>query len=290
MKNNKTAYFMLAPFMLLFIIFTVLPVVLSIFLSLTDFNMLQMPHFLGIDNYMRLFLDDEIFILAIQNTLVFAAITGPVSYILALLVAWFINELPPKVRAFVTLVFYAPSISGQAYLIWKTLFSSDSYGWANAVLIKYGILTEPILWFQDAGYVMPLCIVVALWTSLGTAFLSFIAGFQTIDRSMYEAAAVDGIKNRWQELWYITLPTMRPQLMFGAVLAITNSFGFGAVVDALCGFPSVDYAAHTIMHHLGDYGGARYEIGYASAIAVILFIIMFSSNIIIKKALSKVGE
>ena len=290
MKNNKTAYFMLAPFMLLFIIFTVLPVVLSIFLSLTDFNMLQMPHWLGIENYMRLFLDDEIFILAIQNTLVFAAITGPVSYILALLVAWFINELPPKIRAVVTLIFYAPSISGNAYLIWKTLFSSDSYGWANAVLIKYGIITEPILWFQDAGFVMPLCIVVALWTSLGTAFLSFIAGFQTIDRSMYEAAAVDGIKNRWQELWYITLPTMRPQLMFGAVLAITNSFGFGAVVDALCGFPSVDYAAHTIMHHLSDYGGARYEIGYASAIAVILFIIMFSSNIIIKKALSKVGE
>ena len=290
MKNNKTAYFMLAPFMLLFIIFTVLPVVLSIFLSLTDFNMLQMPHFLGIENYMRLFLDDEIFILAIQNTLIFAAITGPVSYILALLVAWFINELPPKIRAVVTLVFYAPSISGNAYLIWKTLFSSDSYGWANAVLIKYGILTEPILWFQDADFVMPLCIVVALWTSLGTAFLSFIAGFQTIDRSMYEAAAVDGIKNRWQELWYITLPTMRPQLMFGAVLAITNSFGFGAVVDALCGFPSVDYAAHTIMHHLSDYGGARYEIGYASAIAVILFIIMFSSNIIIKKMLSKVGE
>ena len=290
MKNNKTAYFMLAPFMLLFIIFTVLPVVLSIFLSLTDFNMLQMPHWLGIENYMRLFLDDEIFILAIQNTLVFAAITGPVSYILALLVAWFINELPPKIRAVVTLIFYAPSISGNAYLIWKTLFSSDSYGWANAVLIKYGIITEPILWFQDAGFVMPLCIVVALWTSLGTAFLSFIAGFQTIDRSLYEDAAGDGIKNRWKELWYITLPTMRPQLMFGAVLAITNSFGFGAVVDALCGFPSVDYAAHTIMHHLSDYGGARYEIGYASAIAVILFIIMFSSNIIIKKALSKVGE
>ena len=290
MKNNKTAYFMLAPFLLLFIIFTVLPVVLSIFLSLTDFNMLQMPSFRGIDNYMRLFLDDEIFILAIQNTLIFAAVTGPVSYLLALLVAWFINELPPKIRAVVTLVFYAPSISGNAYLIWKTLFSSDSYGWANAVLIKYGIITEPILWFQNADFVMPLCIVVALWTSLGTAFLSFIAGFQTVDRSMYEAAAVDGIKNRWQELWYITLPTMRPQLMFGAVLAITNSFGFGAVVDALCGFPSVDYAAHTIMHHLSDYGGARYEIGYASAIAVILFVIMFSSNIIIKKALSKVGE
>ena len=290
MKNNKTAYFMLAPFLILFIIFTVLPVMLSIFLSLTNFNMLQMPSFVGIDNFMRLFLNDEIFILACQNTLIFAAVTGPVSYILALLVAWFINELPPKIRAVVTLIFYAPSISGQAYLIWKTLFSSDAYGWANATLMDLGLISSPVLWFEDANYVMPLCIVVALWTSLGTAFLSFIAGFQTIDRSMYEAAAVDGIKNRWQELWFITLPTMRPQLMFGAVLAITNSFGFGAVVDALCGFPSVDYAAHTIMHHLNDYGGARYEIGYASAIAVILFVIMFSCNIFIKKALSKVGE
>ena len=290
MKKNKTAYFMLAPFFILFVTFTVLPVLLSMLLSLTDFNMLQMPDWKGFENYIRLFLDDEIFMLACQNTLIFASITGPVSYLLSLLVAWFVNELPPKVRAVVTLVFYAPSISGQVYLIWKTLFSSDAYGWANATLMDLGMINSPILWFEDANYVMPLCIVVALWTSLGTAFLSFIAGFQTVDRSMYEAAAVDGIKNRWQELWFITLPTMRPQMMFGAVLAITNSFGFGAVVDALCGFPSVDYAAHTIMHHLNDYGGARYEIGYASAIAVILFVIMFSCNIIIKKALSKVGE
>lgn len=290
MKRNKTAYFMLFPFLILFIVFTVLPVLLSVFFSLTDFNMLQTPNMKGIDNYIRLFLEDEIFILAIQNTLIFACITGPVSYILSLLVAWFVNELPPKIRAVVTLVFYAPSISGQVYLIWKTLFSSDSYGWANATLMDLGLITAPILWFEDAKYVMALCIVVALWTSLGTAFLSFIAGFQTVDRSMYEAAAVDGIKNRWQELWYITLPTMRPQMMFGAVLAITNSFGFGGVVTALCGFPSVDYAAHTIMHHLDDYGGQRYEIGYASAIAVVLFIMMFASNILVKKALSKVGE
>ena len=290
MKRNKTAYFMLAPFLLLFIIFTVLPVLLSAILSLTDFNMLQMPNFKGIENYVRLFLYDEIFMLAVQNTLIFACVTGPVSYLLSLLVAWFVNELPPKIRAVVTLIFYAPSISGQVYLIWKTLFSSDAYGWANATLMDLGLINQPILWFEDAAYVMGLCIVVALWTSLGTAFLSFIAGFQTVDRSMYEAAAVDGIKNRWQELWFITLPTMRPQMMFGAVLAITNSFGFGAVVDALCGFPSVDYAAHTIMHHLEDYGGARYEIGYSSAIAVVLFTVMVASNMLVKKLLSKVGQ
>ena len=289
-KRNKTAYFMVAPFMILFFIFTVLPVGMSIVLSFTRFNLLEMPEFIFVDNYIRLFLDDDIFLIACQNTLVFAAITGPVSYFMSLLIAWFINELPPKIRAIVTLIFYAPSISGSVYLIWTVLFSGDSYGYVNAWLIELGFITSPILWFQNAEYVMGLCIVVALWTSLGTSFLSFIAGLQGVDKSLYEAAAVDGIKNRWQELWYVTLPTMRPQLMFGAVMSITQSFGFGAVVTALAGFPSVDYAAHTIMHHLEDYGGQRFEVGYSSAIAVILFAIMLGANLVIKKLLSKVGD
>lgn len=289
-KRNKVAYAMIAPFFILFITFTVFPVILSMFLSLTEFNMLQMPKWVGFENYIRLFLDDDIFIVACKNTLIFAAVTGPVSYILSFLVAWFLNELPPKIRAVVTLIFYAPSISGSVYMVWKILFSSDSYGWVNAMLMNLGLISAPILWFDNANYVMPLCIVVALWTSLGTAFLSFIAGLQTVDRSLYEAAAVDGIKNRWQELWFITLPKMRPQLMFGAVLAVTQSFGFGAIVTALAGFPSVDYAAWTIMHHLDDYGGQRYEVGYSSAIAVILFVIMLGGNMLIKKALSKVGQ
>ena len=290
MKQHKVAYFMVAPFMIIFLIFTVIPVVASLFLSLTTFNMLQTPKFIFLDNYVTLFLDDDLWITALKNTLVFAAIVGPASYILSFLVAWFINELPPKIRAVVTLIFYAPSISGSVYMVWTILFSSDAYGYVNGLLLKLNLIDAPIMFFQNANWVMPLCIVVALWTSLGTAFLSFIAGLQTVDRSQYEAGAVDGIKNRWQELWYITLPTMRPQLMFGAVLAITGAFGFGAVVTALCGFPSVDYAAHTIMHHLDDYGGQRFEVGYASAIAVFLFLIMLGCNLVIKKMLSKVGQ
>jgi multiple sugar transport system permease protein len=209
---------------------------------------------------------------------------------LSFLVAWFINELDPRVRAIVTLIFYAPSISGSVYLIWQTLFSADAYGWVNATLIEAGILVKPVAWFQTAEYVMPLCIVVALWTSLGTSFLNFIAGLQGIDRALYEAGAVDGVRNRWQELWYITLPSMRPQLMFGAIMAITSSFGFGAVVDALCGNPSTDYAGYTIMHHLNEYGNVRYEVGYSSTIAVILFAIMIGANTLVKKLLSKVGQ
>jgi multiple sugar transport system permease protein len=289
MKKNKVAYLMVAPYMLIFTLFTVVPVLLSIVISFTDFNLLQTPNFVFLDNYIRLFLDDDIFIIAIKNTLIFAVIVGPASYLMSLLVAWFINELPPKIRAVVTLIFYAPSISGQVYLIWGTLFSGDSYGWVNATLLNLGLITEEIQWFRDADYIMPLCIVVALWTSLGTSFLSFIAGLQGIDRSMYEAGAVDGVRNRWQELWYITLPSMKPQLMFGAIMAITSAFGFGGVVTALCGFPSVDYAAHTIMHHLDDYGGQRFEVGYSSAIAVLLFALMIGSNMLVKKMLSKVG-
>ena len=289
MKRNKVAYLMVAPYMIIFTCFTVLPVVLSAVISLTDFNLLEWPNFVGADNYIRLFLDDDIFITACQNTLIFACIVGPVSYLMSFMVAWFINELSPKIRAIVTLIFYAPSISGQAFLIWKTLFSSDRYGWVNAMLLKLDFISKEIAFFEDADYVMPLCIVVALWTSLGTSFLAFIAGLQGIDKAQFEAGAVDGIKNRWQELYYITLPSMKPQLMFGAVMSITGAFGFGPVVDALCGFPSVNYACHTIMHHLSDYGGMRYETGYASAIATVLFVVMIGSNGLVKRMLSKVG-
>ena len=290
MKRNKVAYLMIAPYMIIFSLFTLLPVLLSMVLSFTDFNMLEMPTKFNLDNYIRLFLDDDIFITALKNTFIFAVIVGPASYIMSFMVAWFINELSPRIRAIVTLIFYAPSISGQVYLVWGTLFSADSYGWANAVLLELGIISEEIAFFQDADWVMPLCIVVAIWTSLGTSFLSFIAGLQGIDKAQFEAGAVDGIRNRWQELWYITLPNMKNQLMFGAVMAITNSFGFGGVVTALCGFPSVDYAAHTIVHHLEDYGGQRYEIGYSSTIAVVLFVVMVGSNALVKKVLSKVGS
>lgn len=289
MKKYKVAYLMIAPFFLLFFTFTVVPVLLSVVLSFTSFNMLEAPEIIYFDNYIRLFLDDDIFLLALKNTFVFAVITGPVSYLLSLFIAWFINELKPKLRAFVTLIFYAPSIAGNVYLIWTLLFSGDQYGLVNSWLMRFGIIDSPILWFSDTDYIFPLVIVVALWTSLGTSFLTFIAGFQVVDKSLYEAGSVDGIKNRWQELWYITLPTMKPQLMLGAILAITNSFGFGSVITALVGFPSPDYCVHTIMHHLQDYGGSRFEMGYASAIATILFLMMVGANALVTKMLRKVG-
>ncbi len=290
MRRNYIGYIFIAPFMFIFFLFTVIPVALSLVVSLTNFNMMEWPDFIFMDNYIRLFLDDDLFITALKNTIIFAVITGPTSYFLSLFTAWFINELPPKIRAIITLIFYAPSISGGALMIWQVLFANDSYGWANGWLLKLGIIDTPILWFYDVKYIMPLCIIVSLWTSLGTSFLAFIAGLQGINRSLFEAGAMDGIKNRWQELWFITLPSMKDQLMFGAVMAITGAFGYGGIVTALCGFPSTDYAAYTISHHLDDYGGSRYEIGYASAISFVLFMMMMGSNLLIQKLLKKVGQ
>ena len=287
---HKEKYILLAPFTVIFLIFNLFPVLVAIALSFTSFNMLEAPDFIGLANYIKLLAYDDVFLIAVKNTLLLAFITGPVSYLMCFIFAWLINELPAKPRAFLTLIFYAPSISGNVYLIWKIIFSSDMYGFVNAWLIKLGIITQPILWFEKAEYILPILIIVQLWLSLGVSFLAFIAGLQTVDKSLYEAGAVDGIKNRWQELWYITLPSMKPQLMFGAVMQITNSLSISAISLELVGFPSVDYAGHTILTHLHDYGNIRFEMGYSSAIATILFFIMLISNIIVQKILRKVGD
>ena len=289
-KKHQASYLMIAPYFILFFFFTVLPVLMSIVVSFTDWNMLQTPNFVGWKNYIRLLIADEIFMTSLKNTLIFAVITGPVSYMLCLLFAWIINEFNRGLRTVLTLIFYAPSICGNAYMVWNLILTGDRYGYLNGLLLNLDIINEPILWMQTEAYVLPVLIVVQLWLSLGTGFLSFIAGLQTVDKSMYEAAAIDGIKNRWQELWFVTLPAMKPQLMFGAVMQITQSFAVADISINLAGNPSVNYAGATIVTHLLDYGSTRFDMGYASAIATVLFLLMVGTNKLIQKLLGRVGE
>lgn len=288
-KRSKTYYLFLAPYAILFLLFYIVPVITSICLSFTYYNVLEPARFIGLQNYINLILADDVFLIAVKNTFLIAAITGPIGYMAAFLFAWFINELPRYLKAFAVVIFYAPTISGQVYLIWAIMFSGDAYGYVNGFLTKLGIINEPILWLTDPNYMMPVLLVVILWMSLGTGFLSFVAGLQGVDKSQYEAGYVDGIRNRWQELWYITLPSMKPMLLFGAVMAITQSFGVADVTMALAGFPSTDYAARTVVTHLIDYGSVRFEMGYASAIATILFITMILCNKLIQAMLRRVG-
>ncbi len=288
-KKERASYVMLAPYFILFTFFTIIPVAMSIGLSFTYYNMLEMPQFVGWKNYIKLFLEDDIFLISLKNTLILAVITGPVSYMLCLLFAWIINEFTGWLRAFLTLVFYAPSICGNAYVVWNLILSGDRYGYLNGILLKLGILDEAVQWMKTENYVLPTLVVVQLWLSLGTGFLSFIAGLQTVDKTLYEAAALDGIKNRWQELWYVTLPSMKPQLLFGAVMQITSSFAICDVSIALAGNPSVNYAGATVVTHLLDYGSVRFEMGYASAIATVLFLLMVGTNKLVQRLLGRVG-
>ncbi len=290
MKQYKIGYIMIAPFMILFFLFTVIPVVASVFVSFTDWNLLEMPGFVGFQNYITLFLDDDLFITALKNTLLFAVVVGPGTFLMSFGIAWFINELSPKFRAFVTLIFYAPSLTGGAYTIFAWIFGSDAYGLVNGWLLNLGFIDSPILFFKNESYIMPLCIVISLWMSLNTGFLACIAGLQGIDRAMFEAASIDGITSRWQELWYVTLPSMKESMMFTALLSITGAFSFGGVVSQLCGDPPTGYVGYTLSHHLGEYSGARWEFGYACAISMVLFLIQIGTNMAVNRALSKVGK
>ena len=277
MKTNKACYAMLLPFMSLFIIFTVVPVVMSLPMGFTNFNMIETPKFVGLSNFYTLFLNDDVFLIAVRNTLIFAIFTGPFSYILSFIIAWLINEMNAFLKTFFTFVFYAPSMTTSVYVTWQLILSGDSYGYLNAVLIDLGILNEPAQWLTDTNYILTVVIIVQLWMSMGAGFLAIRAGFQNIDKSMY-AGAIEGIKNRWQELFYITIPSMGPQLLFAAVIQISASFTVGVVGQNLVGLPSTDYAAHTIMNHATDYGNIRYEMGYASAICFVLFAAMLLAN------------
>lgn len=293
-RNNRSKTLaqvsMLLPFLMFFTVFLLIPIIASIVLSFTDFNMVQMPQFVGLKNYARVFFDDDIFMTAFKNTILFAIIIGPIGYILSFVVAWLINELSPRIRSIATMMVYAPALAGNVYVIWTYIFSADRRGFLNNLLIQMGFISEPVAWLTDVTYNFAVVCVVSIWLSFGAGFLSFISGLQALDRSYYEAAAIDGLKNRWQELYYVTFPQIGPQLLFGAVQTISSSFAVGAVSQVLTGFPSTEYSTHTILLHLQDYGNTRYEMGYACSLAVVLFLLMLIAWIGISKLLSKFND
>lgn len=290
LQEQLPSYIMLAPFFIFFIIFLVLPILSSIVLSFTNFDMINNPSFAGLGNYLRMFLDDDMFPVVFKNTMLFAIICGPAGFLLSFVLAWFINEFSPLVRTLLSFMFYAPALVGNAHFIWTVAFSSDSYGYINSALLSLGLITEPITWLSTAQYIKPIVIAVQLWSSMGVSFLSNISGLQNVNNELYEAGSIDGIRSRWQELWYITLPTMKHMLLFSAVMQISSAFSISAIAIQLAGFPSVEYAADTIVSHMQDLGQVRYELGYASSVAVILFLMMVLFRLIIGKLLNMTGK
>lgn len=289
--SKKTqAILMMSPFLLLFILFTILPVASSMVLSFFNYDMISKPSFIGFNNYLRMFASDEIFMIVLKNTILFAIVTGPLGFILAFVLAWFINEFSPKVRTLLSFMFYTPSLVGNAFYIWQVAFSSDSYGYINSMLLSLGIIAEPILWLKDSRFIFIIVVIVQLWQSMGISFLANISGLQNIDAGLYEAGSIDGIRSRWQELWYITLPTMKNMLIFSAVMAVQSSFSAGTISAALAGYPSVDFSVDMMVQYMADVGTIKYEMGYASSIAAVLFLLMIVARSIFIKVLNKTGE
>ena len=286
-RERLTAILFFLPFGLLFLLFVILPVLVAFGTSFTNYNTIQTPGFIGLTNYIHLFLDDDVFLTAMKNTLLFACITGPLGYLLSFLAAWVIDSLRFK-RAF-ALAFYIPSITSATAIstVWLYFFSSDRYGLINNLLLSFNIISKPILWTLDENYILGVVMLIQLWMSMGTGFLVFMAGLQNVNREYYEAGAIDGIQSRWQELWYITLPAMKPQLLFGAINALVGAFAVFDVAVSVAGMPSPNYAAHTIVAHLYDYAFIRFQMGYACAVSMVLFAITFLLGQVLMKVFSE---
>ena len=289
-SEDISFYLITIPFMLFFFLFNILPVLASMTLSFFDYDMVSNPIFIGLENYSRMFTGDNVFMKVLGNTLRFSIIAGPISFLLSFMLAWMINEFPKTVRVILTFIFYAPALVGNAYFIWQVFFSGDSYGYLNNLLISFGFITEPINWFQNTAYNMTIIIIVQLWMSMGVSFLANIAGLQNVSAELYEAAAIDGVRTRWHELWYVTLPSMKSILLFSSVMQIQAVFSVSAVIVTLAGYPSVNNSVDTIVSYISDVGTARYEMGYASALSIFLFFMVLAFRFGIGALLNLVGK
>ncbi len=290
MSENTVYYILLLPFMLTFLVFNIIPVLTSMVLSFFDFDMVSLPIFIGLENYSRMFTSDPLFLRVLGTTFRFAVVAGPVGYLLAFVLAWMINEFPRVIRVLLTFIFYVPALVGNGTYIWQIMFSGDSYAYANNILISFGFITEPIQWFQNASYNFTIILFVQLWMSMGVSFLSNMAGLQNVNVELYEAGAIDGIITRWHDLWYITLPTMKSILLFSAVMQIQSVFSAGALMQQLAGYPSVNNSVDTFVTYISDMGTTRYEMGYASALSVILFLIILTIRYVVGFLLNLIGK
>jgi len=291
LKSDEFAFYLfMAPFMLSFLLFTLIPIVSSMVLSFFDYDMVSTPIFIGFENYIRMFTGDELFFKVLANSLKFGILVGPGGYLLAFLMAWMINEFPRAIRVLLTFIFYVPSLVGNALYIFQVMFSGDSYAYINNFLISFGFITEPIQWFQSTDYNFTLIVCIQLWMSMGTSFLANIAGLQNVNTELYEAGAIDGIRTRWHELWYITMPSMKTILLFSAVMQIQTAFSMGALQTTLAGYPSVNNSLDTLVQYIGDIGTTRYEMGYAAALSVLLFIIIIAFRYLIGGLLNLIGK
>lgn len=290
-KKINPGYLFSLPYVLLFAIFIITPIIIAIVLSFTNYNGVGNIKFIGFSNYTTLFTMDQVFMQkVIPNTLKFGLVVGVFGYLLSFAAAWALAQITKRARTVLAIILYTPTLTlGIAMaVIWRTFFSGDANGYLNAFLISIGTIDAPIAWLTDGKYLLVIMIIVSLWSSMGVGFLSMLSGILNINPELYEAAYVDGLKNRWQEIFYLTIPSMKPQMLFGAVMAVVNSFTVSAIGVQLSGAnPTPQNAGQLIVNHIDDYGFGRFEMGYAAAISVVLLIFMYLLSKVIYKILGE---
>lgn len=285
---------LLLPYALLFVAFILLPVIIAIGLAFTYFDVVNTPTFAGLNNFITLLTGDEVFMkYVLPNTIMYAIIVGIGGYVLSFLMAWILAQVTPRARTLYALAMYTPSIAGQVMIttVWKTLFSGDQSGLINSWLTRLGLIDQPIQWLVTSDHFMMIMIIVSLWSSMGIGFLSMLSGIMNIDQELYEAAYVDGLRNRVQEIIYITVPSMKPQMLFGAVMSIVNAFNMGWIGVALSGAnPTPEYSGQLIANHIDDFALTRYEMGYASAVSVALLCLVWVCSKVANKLFAEKDE
>ena len=292
--DRHSSFILLAPYGFLFILFIIIPVGAAIGLSFTYFNTIQPPKLIGISNYITLFTNDSVFMqYVLPNTLLYSIFVGVGGYILSFFMGWSLAQITKGPRTVLTIICYSPSMTGGVLLstIWSVIFSGDKRGLLNTLLLKMDLIDDPVQWLQSGDYLMPIMIIVALWSSMGVGFLAMLSGILNVNQELYEAGYIDGIKNRFQEIIYITIPSIKPQMLFGAVMAVVNTFKDGGTGVALSGAnPTPDYAGQLIANHIDDFGFIRYEMGYASAISVVLLVFIYVLSRVVTKLFSSADE
>ena len=277
--ENATGWGFVLPYFASFFLFITIPVILGILLSFTYFDLINTPKFIGLNNFVNLFTADDVFMQQVlPNTLKFALIVGPVGYMLSFLLAWLLEQIPQKPRTVLALLIYSPSMTAGIAMavMWRIIFSGDSSGYLNSILLSLNLIDSPIQWLQDPKYLLNIMIIVSLWSSMGIGFLAMLAGVLNINEELYEAAYVDGMSNKFQEIFYITIPTMKPQMLFGAIMSLVATFNAGAIGVQLTGVnPTPQNAGQLIVNHMDDYAFNRWEMGYGAAIAVVLLIMVY---------------
>ncbi|HOB16842.1 MAG TPA: sugar ABC transporter permease [Defluviitoga sp.] len=280
--HRNSHWVLLSPYIILFCLFILIPVISAVVLSFTYFNAVQPPKFIGLKNYISLLTQDTVFMQKVlPNTIKYALIVGPGGYILSFIFAWMLAQIPKIPRTIIAILIYLPSMTSGVMMstIWSIIFSGNQLGYLNSFLIEIGMITEPIQWLQSPEYLMTIVIIVALWSSMGVGFLAMLAGVLNVNEELYDAAYIDGVSNRFQEIIYVTIPSMKPQMLFGAVMAIVNTFTTSGLGVALSGSnPTPQYAAQLIVNHIEDYGFIRYEMGYAAAASVVLLVIVWIAS------------